>query len=373
MKAKGEFAMNGKGELPLSASSLRPSRRALLGGAAAFIAAPAIISPARAAGQVIVRTSGGAYADAITPTIYAPFTKETGIEVVQVAATIGKLYAMFRSGNIELDVIDTDQLPLHTLGKEGALANIDYGSWKTVDPNLVDKDVRLPTFVGHIYFSLAIAYNNQVFPDGKHPKSWADFWDVARFPGARTMPDAAAGQPPLEFALLADGVPMDKLYPLDIDRAFKSLDRIRPSITKFWETGAVSAELLSSKEVVLAALWNARAQPLIDNKVPVAIEWNQAMYTCQGYSIFKGAKNMANAQRLVEYASQPDKLAAFLSLYPYGPAVPKALELMKPEALARLPTTPERLAKAFPLNVPWWDENRGKVADLWSKWLLRRS
>ncbi len=354
-------------------SLLRPTRRAVLGGAAAFLAAPAIIRhSALGAGQVIVRTSGGAYADAIVPTIYEPFTKETGIEVVTVAATIGKLFAMFRSGNIELDVIDTDQVVLFGLEKEGALADIAYDSWKDVDPNSIDEAVRTRQFAGHIYFSWVMAYNREVFPEGKHPTNWQEFWDVERFPGARTLPDLASGQPPLEFALLADGVPVDQLYPLDLDRAFKSLDRIRPSVSKFWDTGAVSAELISSKEVSLGALWNARVQPLVDSDFPVSIEWNQSMYTCMGYSVFKGAQNMENAQRLIEYAMRPDRLAAFLSLYPYGPAVPKALDLMSPEAVARLPTIPERRAKAFPLNIAWWDENRAQVNDRWSKWLLSR-
>ena len=352
-------------------SLLKPTRRVVLGGAAAFLAAPAIIRhSALGAGQVIVRTSGGAYADSIIPTIYEPFTKETGIEVVTVAATIGKLYAMFRSGNIELDVIDTDQVVLVAMEKEGALADIAYDQWKVVDPNDVDEAVRTKQFAGHIYFSWVMACNSEVFPEGKRPTNWQEFWDVEKFPGARTLPDLASGQPPLEFALLADGVPIDQLYPLDVDRAFKSLDRIRPAVTKFWDTGAVSAELLSSREVSLGALWNARVQPLVDGNFPVAIEWNQSMYTCMGYSIFKGAQNMENAQRLVEYAMRPDRLADFLSLYPYGPAVPKALDLMSPEALARLPTTPERRAKAFPLNIAWWDENRPMVADRWSKWLL---
>ena len=35
-------------------------------------------------------------------------------------------------------------------------------------------------------------------------------------------------------ALVADGVPKDKLYPLDLDRAFKKLDEIKPHIKVWW-------------------------------------------------------------------------------------------------------------------------------------------
>ena len=37
---------------------------------------------------------------------------------------------------------------------------------------------------------------------------------------------------------MADGVPWDKVYPMDIDRAFKSLDRIKPHVDVWWTSGA---------------------------------------------------------------------------------------------------------------------------------------
>ena len=62
------------------------------------------------------------------------------------------------------------------------------------------------------------------------------------------LQDMAAGTPNLEFALIADGVPMDKVYPIDIDRAFKSLSRIKSAVPKFWDTGALSSQMLADKE-----------------------------------------------------------------------------------------------------------------------------
>ncbi|ODV43375.1 hypothetical protein AWV79_17990 [Cupriavidus sp. UYMMa02A] len=52
------------------------------------------------------------------------------------------------------------------------------------------------------------------------------------------MADQKAGGAELEFALLADGVPKDKLYPIDVQRALKSLDRIKKNVVKWWDTGA---------------------------------------------------------------------------------------------------------------------------------------
>ncbi len=43
---------------------------------------------------------------------------------------------------------------------------------------------------------------------------------------------------------MADGVAPEKLYPLDLDRVFRSLDKIKPSIVKFWDTGAEPVQML---------------------------------------------------------------------------------------------------------------------------------
>ena len=40
---------------------------------------------------------------------------------------------------------------------------------------------------------------------------------------SRSSARIASGAVDLEFALLADGVPKDKLYPIDVNRAFKAL------------------------------------------------------------------------------------------------------------------------------------------------------
>ena len=64
----------------------------------------------------------------------------------------------------------------------------------------------------------------------KKPLSWADFWNVKDFPGKRALPDYASYALPL--ALLADGVKPENLYPLDVDRAFASLQKIKGSIAE---------------------------------------------------------------------------------------------------------------------------------------------
>ena len=347
------------------------ARRTLLIGGATALAMPYIWSkPVRAAGQVVVRNPGGAYSDTQKQYIYDPFTKETGIEVVIVASTLTKMLAMVKSGNAELDVADAGFDGLTTLDRTGALAPIDYGSWKYADVKDVPEEYVTPRTAGLCLYGTVLGYNKDTFPDGKQPKSWAEFWDAAKFPGPRMLADMASGSPNLEFALIADGVPMDKVFPIDIDRAFNSLSQIKPHVKKFWDTGALSAQMLADRDVVLGSIWNGRLQAIADKGAPVAIEWNQHMLALQGYGIFKDARNMKEAQLLVDYAMQPKAQLGLPKELAYGPTNRKTFAMLPPERVAMLPGSPEQMKRCFLQDAEWWDQNRAKVNSVWSKWIL---
>jgi putative spermidine/putrescine transport system substrate-binding protein len=180
----------------------------------------------------------------------------------------------------------------------------------------------------------------------------------------------AASTPNLEFALIADGVPMDKIFPIDIDRAFKSMSKIKPHIKKFWDTGALSAQMLADKDVVLGSIWNGRLQAIADKGAPVAIEWNQHMLQLQSYGIFKNAKNMKTAQLFLDYATSPKPNSGMGQDLHYGPINRKSYDLLPKELVATLPGSPEQLKHSFLQDAVWWDKNRAKVNAVWSKWIL---
>ena len=247
-----------------------PGRRKAAKTLAAATIAPSLfyIHKAHAAEQVIVRTPGGVFDDVKKETIYDPFRKETGIEVVPVAATTAKLMAMMKSGQNELDLIDTGDSTLLELERANYLQPINYDEFKYTNPADIDPVVRRKNFVGCFVYAMMLGFNSKAIAPGSEPKSWAEFWDLKRFPQRRTLPDMASGTPSLEFALIADGVPMDKLYPLDIDRAFKSMSKIRSAIPKFWDTGALSSTMMADNEVAMGAIWSTRAAVAQDQGAP---------------------------------------------------------------------------------------------------------
>jgi putative spermidine/putrescine transport system substrate-binding protein len=352
---------------------MRPilTRRSILAAGTAALAMPSVWPrPARAAGQLIVRNPGGAWDETQRRYIYDPFTKETGVEVVVVASTMTKMLAMVKSGNTELDVADAGFDGLVTLDRTGALQPIDFAGWKRADPNDIPKEYKTANTAAMALYATVLGYNKETFAEGKQPKSWAEFWDAAKFPGARMLEDMAGGTPNLEFALIADGVPMDKVFPIDIDRAFKSLSRIKPQIKKFWDTGALSAQMLADKDVVLGSIWNGRLQAIANKGAPVAIEWNQHMLQLQGYGIFKDAKNQKEAQLFVDYAMTAKAQVGLAQELNYGPTNRKTFGMLTADVIAKLPGSPQRLTQSFLQDANWWDENRAKANSVWSKWIL---
>ena len=357
----------------LKARSGHSGRRAFTAGLAGAAVAPALLwsKAASASGQVVVRTPGGVFDDVKRETVYEPFRKETGIEVVPVAATTAKLMAMMKSGQNELDLIDTGDSTLLELELSNYLQPVPYNDFKLTNPADIDPVVKRKFQVGSFIYAMVLGYNAKAIAKGSEPKSWAEFWDIKKWPQRRTLPDMASGTPSLEFALLADGVPMSKLYPIDIERAFNSMSRIRSAIPKFWDTGALSSTMLADNEVAMGAIWSTRLQVAIDQGAPLDVQWNQNALLAQAYGIPVGSKNYANAVKFIDYASSPAVQARWLAKYKAIPVNTKAYAATSKDLIDPATGTPWTRSKGFVLDIDWWSQNRQKVGQHWAKWIIR--
>ncbi len=146
--------------------------------------------------------------------------------------------------------------------------------------------------------------------------SWTDFFNVEKFPGRRAMRKNPIDS--LEQALLADGVPLDKLYPLDVDRAFKVLDKIKPHIAVWWTGGAQSTQLLQSGEVEMTTGWNARLQAAIDGGAPAKIIWNQGLYSIEGWGLPRAARRPMSRASSSASARTPSSRRPIPTRWPMG-------------------------------------------------------
>lgn len=338
---------------------------------AADIALPEITTVPEAlkgTGEVRVVGYGGAMQDAQQRAYFDQFERHCGIKVRAIpGADPAKVKAMVDAGHAEWDVVQLSRASVLRLMKLGSYWEaIDYG---LVDVGNIDGTFRHDYALDMLPYANVLAYRTDVFA-AKAPQSWTDFWSLLDFPGPRTMVGGNNNSPELEFALMADGVPIDKVYPIDIDRAFASYDRIRSSVVKWWETGAVPVQMLSDKEVVLATAWNGRVSAIKDQGAPVAVQWNQGRLARDAWTVPKGAPNRLNAMKFIAFSTLPVTAARLSMLIPYGFTNRKAADFIPPDRLAVLPTSPQIRPQLIAYDYDWWAANTDRVVAKWNQWVL---
>lgn len=323
----------------------------------------------KGSGEVIVSGWGGAMQEAQQRAYYTPFEEQCGIRVVvaEQQPDTSKIVAMVQTGNIEYDVCQVDRSDVIRLEQQGDFwAPVDYSLFDTAN---IDEGRRYTYSVDMLPYAWVIAYRTDVFPEG--PQGQADFFDLGKFPGARSTTAGTGGLSPfLEAALIADGVPMDQLYPLDIERAFAKLSTIKADVVKFWDTGAQPAQMLTDNEAVMVHAWNGRIDAIQKAGAPAAIQWNEAMLATDVWAPIKGSPNAENAQKFMAFTTLPVSQARLSMLIPYGFVNNAAAALIPPDVLANLPTSPDYADITFVRDVGWWVENTQAVLDRWNEWIL---
>jgi putative spermidine/putrescine transport system substrate-binding protein len=322
----------------------------------------------KGSGEVRVASYGGTFQDAQREAYFKPFEQLSGIKVIEAEGpSTAQVKAMVDTGNVEWDVAQFDRAGVINLERKG-----DY--WEEIDYSLFDT-ANIPEFRRYKYsvdmlpYAQIIGYRTDAFPEG--PQGWADFWNTEAFPGPRTMISGSGGLFPfLEAALIADGVPVTELYPIDIERAYNSLSKIRDSVVKWWEAGAVPAQMLSDNEAVLAVIWNGRMKALLDAGVPVAPQWNQGGLLTDVWAIPKGAPNKENAQKFAAFITMPIPQARLSKLIPYGSVNTASNQYMTPEELQSLITAPPIVDQLFIYDSAWWADNLDAVLNRWNEWIL---
>lgn len=346
------------------------SRRQVLQAAAATsvaIAAPAFSANAQSKGRIVFASWGGSWEKAMRQAWFDPFTKKTGIQVVSVGGnSYGKFRAMVESGRPEWDVVEVNPDFQWVGRKENLLEKIDT---KIVDTSKVMKEKDLVTdySVPEVLWSRVMFYNTKQFANG-HPANWAEVWDVKRFPGKRTFASKANGGV-LEASLLADGVPLDKVYPIDIDRALKSLARIRDHIL-WYDTNAQAEQFMSDGQAVLGLVPDGRALSAIERGAPVAIEYNQSMMTWATLVVPRGAPNREGAMQFLNYVLTPEAQAAIAMAYTYGPVTPAAFEMVPADRARILSGGPQQRGKYLLANEHWWGDNLATTTEKLNAWRL---
>jgi putative spermidine/putrescine transport system substrate-binding protein len=310
---------------------------------------------------------GGDYQDAQERAFFDPFAKATGVNIQIKRADLGELRSQVEDENVAWDVVTVPMEDVLGLAHGQYLEPIDY---KVVYRTALFDEIALQYGVGVAYYSTVM-----IFPAGTSnaPQDWADFWDVPAL-GTNQKPEPITARSlqrspvgTLEFALLADGVTTDALYPLDVERAFASLDRIRSHVIVWWQEGKEPVQLVSSGETGMASAWNTRIWQL-DLFDTVQVQWYGGMLSADSWVIPKGAPNAEIATDFVNFATRAVPSANFGRLVPYGPVNKDAFSLLRPDRAAVLPSAPTNKAVQFVENWNYWADNRQDLTTRFENW-----
>jgi putative spermidine/putrescine transport system substrate-binding protein len=340
-----------------------------------------------AADEAITAVSwGGAYAKSQIKAYHEPFAKQFGIKVnsVDYNGGLAEVKAQVESGNVTWDVVDVETPDALKGCEEGLFVPIDKSLLPPApDGTPAEQDFLPGTLtdcaVGTIVWTTAYAYDDSRIGD-KKPTTMADFFDTTTWPGRRALRKNA--RPNLEFALIADGVPVDKVYetlstPEGVDRAFAKLDTIKKDVI-WWEAGAQPPQLLADGEVVMATAYNGRLfDAMVVEKKPFVIVWDGHVWDIDLWAIPKGTKNLDAAMKFVVFSTDTQRLADQAAWISYGPVRKSSIPLIGNNAetgvpmAPHMPTAPENMKNALQVDNEWWADNGDAMNERFNAWLAK--
>ena len=330
-----------------------------------------LASAAFAEGTVTIASWGGSYQEAQSKALFEPAAAATGVNVIQETyGGMSDVRLQVQTGAVTLDIVASGSGSAARAGAEGLLEELDY--------SIIDVSDFYPTLkskycVGGDVFSTVYAWNTKtVGEDG--PQSWADFWDVEKFPGTRAYRGKVAGA--LEPALLADGVPPEEVYEVlgseeGIERAINKIRELKPHIAVFWTSGAQHAQLMKDGEVDMTTGWNGRFDNAKKDGAAVAYSFNQALLDYDCFAIPKGAPNKDTAMAFLAEISKPEYQANLPLYITYGPTNKAAYDLGTiDEAVARaLPSHPDNAKLQLPVSLEWYAEWETIASEMYQEML----
>lgn len=354
--------------------------------AAMVLGAYFYMAASRKAPVLTAVTWPGAYGQAQASGLFLPFAERTRVDlrIAQYDGGLAELRRQVATKRYGWDVVDLELPDAVAACRAGLLEPIDAASLPSGPsgvPAVADFVANAigPCWVGSMVYSQILAYAPKRF-GGAPPRTLADFFDLARFPGPRALKRTNA-KFNLELALLADGVAPHDIYrvlstPDGVARALAKLDTIRGSIV-WWTRPAEAVAMLGDGRAAFATALNGDIFDAAIHHRDLGVIWDRQLYELDVFAIPKGDPKRALAMDFIRFATASPALARVADWVPYGPARHSAVRLVtrNPElAIAMrpfLPTAPRNFATAFAVDDAWWRDHAAKIAPLWQAWLER--
>ena len=361
---------------PIDPRERAMSRRQFLQRTAtAAVAAPAAIGAASRSAHAQAKTLsvsgyGGIIQEYQTRLFAQPFEAKTGIKVnLGPGASLALAKLQNSSGTAaQWDIVGLSGSEYLEAIAQNLIVPYDYG---IIDPTNIAPEYKQSHGVKFSLFLFVMAWDKRQIPDDKAPQTPAEFWDTERYKGKRSLYANVTDGSTLEMALLADGVPLKELYPLDVDRALRSLERLGRGNIIWHNTNAEPIQQLTSGAVPLANCFNGRV--IGANRAGGQLGFTPAYSGVSGnpYCVMASSANKKEAFEYLNYMlNTPKADAEYMQLTNYAVPNTEALKLVPPEIVEILPTSPKLKDKVFLKNDAWWAANLAKTTARFKEWQL---
>ena len=329
--------------------------------------------------SLVFGSFGGAYQAAERQAFLLPFQEKFGIEIIEDSApsTTAKVRAMAETGNIQWHVAALDMGPIWQLGQIGLLEELDKSVVDTRDFFDIVRTAPWAGGGGDTWASV-VAYSTETYPEGgPQPQSWADIYDVAKFPGRRGF--SVYWEENLYHALLSRHPELIEtsesrgtLSPLtqsQIDEAFQILEDFKPNISVWWSAGSECPQLLISGEVDICTAWNGRIFDAQQVGAPMKICWECGFtLNAEAKAIPKGLKEQDPdkfelAQLFIAWTSFPEINAQMSRYISYGPINFKSMPFLEQPAWDQVRDELPSSSKNIPFAIIQDQRWTGDVAD----------
>jgi putative spermidine/putrescine transport system substrate-binding protein len=318
-------------------------------------------APSRAQDKLVISGWGGNFKDGIEQIIGVPFTKETGMAVqVITGGTLDRLTrAKLAKGNPESDITLTSSHVGALYVNEGLFEQLDMSKIPNAK-DLYPVAVRSPYHLGLYTYVYTPVFRSDLMPPGYRVTSWRDLWGP-EVKGKLGLPDYDPSHIIVVAALLAGGSAENWQVGEPL------LEQLKPSIKAFFQTDAVSEEMMKTGETPIQVRLSISAFHEMAQKLPItiAIPKEGAVVNVDAIAINKGAKHLDAAYKFLNLALDPDIQKQLAQRYHGGPVNSKTK--LDPE-FANLPgvfTTAEQWrTQAITID----DATRARLLPAWNEW-----
>jgi len=330
------------------------------------------------AAELTAVSFGGAYGAAQKEHMIDPYMAKSGNKILfeDYSGGIAEIKAQVEAGNVQWDVVDIEVIDLERACSEGLLEVIPHSILQPGSDGSLAKDDFIPSAlanecgVGNIVWTINFAYNEKTI-GSTVPKTISDLFDTAKIKGKRAL--RKRPQVNLEWALIADGVPLDKVYEVLATeagqaRAFAKLDTIKDDIVWF-DSWSQVPQLLNDGGAVMGQSANGRIFNAIkkDGK-PFKMVWDANVYDLDVWAVVKGTKKKDLAFDFISFATGTKPLSGMPDVA-YGPTRKSSSALVDPSVVPDLPTS--HLKEALKADGIFWADYGESLGEKFNEWLLK--